>query len=263
MYERGELPVPIKAVKRRLRYVLGRMGYEVLRIKPRHGLRLAESAVPYVERAEFGASNLQTKLDNLKAGLPFEYPDIVNLNHAVVLLLNGGNQRIVELGCGTGKFALAAAEEGRFVVASECDGMTYRWCLENLPKRDNLVFVNGPVPSDLCPFDVSVSIEVVEHVSDYVGFLNQLRSLAPHSLITTPNRKRSASEYHSGPPGYFKHVREWTAGEFYWVLRSFWDDVRLYALTSQTEPRCIKVDVDTALSPLIADCRSAIARVAS
>jgi cyclopropane fatty-acyl-phospholipid synthase-like methyltransferase len=176
-------------------------------------------------------------------------------------LLSRGEPRIVELGSGTGKFAVLAAQDPAvFVVASEYDQRTHQWCIEHVAKQANMVFLNGPIPPEFGAFSLSVAIEVVEHVSDFVGFLTQLRALAPRSLITTPNRRRSASDNHSGPPTYFKHVREWTAGEFYWVLRSFWDDVRLYALTSQTHPTYIKVHVDTVLSPLVADCRSPLSQ---
>jgi len=249
-----------KKLKRYAGSILRRMGYQITRIKDEPDSNLIESDMPYFEREEYGASNLQTKLDNLKDGLPFEYPDIVNLNNAVALLL-GGDKKIVELGSGTGKFAFSSAQERtRTIVASEFDQLTYEWCLKNIPEQDNLKFLNGPVASELGPFDVSVSIEVVEHLSDFVGFLREMASLAPRSLITTPNRKRSIADYHAGPPDYFKHVREWTAGEFYWVLRCFWKNVRLYAMTSQTEPSFIKVNIDTSLSPLIADCRSPINR---
>ncbi len=230
-------------------------GYEIKKKSLQPKFRVVEADVPYKEREEYGASCLETKLENLKQGLPFECADIVNLNHAVALLIED-EKRIVELGSGTGKFAREASlDASRFVLASEFDAPTYRWCLDNVPPKENLQFINGRVDCHSARFDLSVSIEVVEHIKDYCSFLMEMSHLAPRSLITTPNRKRGKSFFHNGPPNYFKHVREWTAGEFYWVLRSFWNDVRLYGLTSQIDPTFIKVDVDTTLSPLIADCR--------
>lgn len=247
-----------KKLKRYAGSILRRMGYEITPIKDEPISSLIESDMPYFERKEYGASNLRQKIDRVNHGLNFEWPDIVNLNNAVIRFLDV-KENVVELGSGTGKFASIAAQDcSRFVVASEFDRLAYEWCIENIPKSDNLLFLNGPIPRELGPFDVSVSIEVIEHVKNYVGFLKDMQSLAPRSLITTPNRKRSIENYHAGPPAYFQHVREWTAGEFYWVLRCFWNDVRLYAMTSQTEPHFIKVNVDTSLSPLIADCRSPI-----
>ncbi len=249
------MKLPFKTL---IRSSFNTLGYDIVRKREEKSPALFPKSIAYIEREEYGASNLETKLANVKAGLPFEYPDIVNLNHAVVLFLEA-ERNILELGSGTGKFAVKAAEDKRRkIVASEFDKATYNWCIENIADQDNIRFINGPVLPEMGSFDVVVTIEVVEHVSDYCSFLRECASLAPRALITTPNRKRGPKHYHAGPPLYFKHVREWTAGEFYWVLRCFWADVRLYALTSQSEPKYIQVDVDTGLSPLIADCRNPI-----
>jgi len=250
----NKLTVP-PMFKHIIRSGLNHLGYEIARQRTEKNDVNIPKSPPYIEREEYGASNLQTKLENVKVGRPFEYPDIVNLNHAVALFIEE-EINIVELGSGTGKFAIKASEDKRRrIIASEFDEATYAWCMGHV-QRENISFINGAVPKHLAPFDVVVSIEVVEHLSDYSGFLRECASLAPRALLTTPNRKRERKHYHPGPPVYFKHVREWTAGEFYWVLRCFWTDVRLYGLTSQSEPSYIPVDIDTCLSPLIADCRN-------
>lgn len=215
----------------------------------------ANNGITYLEREEYGPSNLEEKLERAKSGGPFEYPDIMNLNRAVLSMV-GDESRIVELGAGTGKFALAVANElRRSVVASEYDKKTYHWCLHNIGESELLKFVNGPVTSAYGQFDLAVSIEVVEHVKNFHEFLKGISELAPRALITTPNRMRSIRDYHSGPPRFIKHVREWTAGEFYWVLRCFWADVKMYGVISNSKPAVTEVSVDTRLSPLIADCR--------
>lgn len=234
---------------------LERHGYGVHRLAPENTLGLKPAEQPYYERNEYGASNLATKQEIVKQGGPFEYPDIVNLNKAVALLIEG-EMSIVEYGCGTGRFAVLASENpARRVTASEYDKLTYEWCLTHIKPRDNLRFINGPVDDTYGPFELVVAIELVEHLKDYPSFLESCAQIAPRALITTPNRRREAKHYTVGPPLYFKHVREWTAGEFYWILKCYWDDVKLYGLTSQTEPTYIPIDVNSSLSPLIADCR--------
>lgn len=230
------------------------LGYEISRSNRRelhHG-----TVLPYAERPEFGPSNLDTKLENVARGHPFEYPDIVKLNQAVVTLV-GDAERICELGCGTGKFATAVVQEdGRTVVASEYDPATFQWVSENRA-HPRIEYTLGAVPEDAGPFDLLVAIEVIEHIADYAGFLETCRRLAPRALITTPNRARGPETFHAGPPPYPKHVREWTAGEFYWVLRSFYDRVTLYALPDPLKTNLVRVSVDTSMSSLIADCRAA------
>ena len=71
----------------------------------------------------------------------------------------------------------------------------------------------------------------------------------------TPNRARSAQAHHAGPPAYEQHVREWTAGELYWVLRCFYRDVRLLAMPDPFVPWLEPADVDTTRAQLVADCR--------
>jgi 2-polyprenyl-3-methyl-5-hydroxy-6-metoxy-1,4-benzoquinol methylase len=216
------------------------------------------SDLPYIERDEYGASNLQTKLENVKRGEPFEYPDIINLNIAVSLL-SKDYSRIVELGSGTGKYVeMMSARPGKYVVGCEHDEETHQWCLHNFSDSSNKRYLKREDPLEYGPYDLSVAIEVVEHIKDYPSFLKLLGRLADTSIITTPNRSRSAADNHSGPPNYFKHVREWSAGEFYWVLRSFWRSVDLYAVPSDQLPEVRRVSVDTRLSPLIAICNSPI-----
>lgn len=245
----------MKSLPELAKSALWRCGYELRAWRPYRQPRGLNVASPYQERPEYGASNIESKQAMLQSGLPFEYPAIVNLNHAVVGMI-GDAKRIGELGSGTGKFAVEAAQDSsRTIIASEFDTPTYEWCLATLPSLPNLTFVNGPIPSIRCPLDLAVCVEVIEHIHDYSSFLRDMASLAPRSLITTPNRARSATDWHAGPPHYEKHVREWTAGELYWVLRCFWKEVELYAMTDTHRIDVAPVDVDTHLSPLIADCR--------
>ena len=81
-------------------------------------------------------------------------------------------------------------------------------------------------------FDVVVSIEVIEHIYDYHSFLLELSSVATKAIITTPNKNRNPFDSIINTPAYGEHCREWTAGEFYWVLRTFYKQVFLYSLPS-------------------------------
>lgn len=240
----------IKTVfENRLRRCVARWGFELYRSVP------IPTECVYRERAEFGPSNLQIKLDRAKQGRPFENPDIRALNQVVCSLLES-EKRIVELGAGTGMFAQMASEDpGRFILASEFDRPTWQWCMDHLPSRDNVRFVNGPCTPEDGPFELVVAIEVIEHIADYRSFLETCAGLAPRALLTTPNRRREARVFHSGPPPYPEHVREWTAGEFYWVLRCFWEEVRLFGMPDAFKAQCVPIDVDATASPLIADCR--------
>lgn len=215
--------------------------------------RNAESQVPYVENPEKGAANLKLKLERQASGGPFEWPNIVAANRAVVGLL-GNARSILELGGGTGCFAWeASTDPRRRIVCSEYDRMAHDWALENR-SRPNIRYVNGLVDLSEGPFDLVVAIDVIEHLRDFVGFLQFCCKCAPRAILTTPNRQRGAQSDHAGPPQYIYHVREWSAGEFYWVLRCFYRSVKLYAMPDVNVPGVKPIIITSRMTPLIADC---------
>lgn len=251
------MPGPLGAFKRLIKTVFRKLGYEIEHVgrpAPAHVGSGREPALPYVENPELGPANLAEKLERAERGEPFEWPNIVALNHAVATLV-GEAKRIVELGGGTGCFASeAAAVAGRTILSSELDGQTCRWARENR-SRPNITYIDRQPGADDGPFDLVVAVEVIEHVADFAGFLHTCRSLARRALITTPNRRRGPKFDTAGPPHVAKHVREWTAGEFYWVLRCFYRDVRLYGMPNPYFPEAVPIRVTDDLTPLIADCR--------
>lgn len=212
------------------------------------------SPVPYIEREEAGPANLQVKLERVARGEPFEWPNIVALNQCVAHHFVRDAKSIVELGAGTGCFAHAAATDPtRRIVCSEFDTEALQWAQTNRP-HPNVEYTSSRIEPGEHRFDLVVAIEVIEHVADFPGFLSLCASLGHRTVITTPNKRRAAETDTIGPPEYYQHVREWSAGELYWVARCFFEDVRLFAMPDQFVPECAAVDVNTRQTPLIAEC---------
>ncbi len=230
--------------------MLGRAGYQIRRIESEPDTM---PGCAYQENPEAGPMNMPDKLARQARGEPFEWPDILALNRTVASM-TGGARRIVELGSGTGAFAWAAAENPDVhVTASEFDAAAHAWAAAHR-SRANIRYVNGPVSAADGPFDLLVTIEVVEHVADYAGFLASCCGLADKAIVTTPNKLRSATTATAGPPPYYQHVREWSAGEFYWVLRAFYRHVELFGMPDPNTTGAVPVRVTSTLSPLIAVC---------
>ncbi|HUW55890.1 MAG TPA: methyltransferase domain-containing protein [Planctomycetota bacterium] len=251
------MSAPLGRLKHWIRRTLRRLGLEVEYVGRRASVRPAAPTdapvAPYLENPEQGPGNLAEKLQREAEGGPFEWPNVVALNRAVAGLV-GDAKRLVELGGGTGCFAIVAArDETRTIVCSELDVETSRWAAEHRA-RANVTYVDRAPTADDGPFDLVVAVEVIEHVADFVGFLRTCCSLAPRALITTPNRTRGPKFDVPGPPPVAKHVREWTAGEFYWVLRTFYRTVKLYAMPNPFVPELVGVRITTKLTPLVADC---------
>lgn len=104
-------------------------------------------------------------------------------------------------------------------------------------------------------FDIIVTVEVIEHIKNYSLFLEELVRIAPISIITTPNKNRSKETAKASPPIHESHVREWTAGEFYWVLKVFFKEIDLYAMPNVYLPAVTPIGIISNMTPLIAVCR--------
>lgn len=207
----------------------------------------------YHERPEAGAVNLEVKLERARTGGPFEPPDVELINRAATTLI-GGAKNILEVGSGTGMFASMASKHPEiFVTASEMDDSARLWAARHRSAPNikyaalNLSFCADDA------YDLAVAIEVVEHIENYAGFLRELSRVAPRAIVTTPNKSRSAFDSVVCSPVYDQHVREWTAGEFYWVLRVFWRDVRLYTLPGMTR-QVARFRRDAGYVPVLRPC---------
>jgi 2-polyprenyl-3-methyl-5-hydroxy-6-metoxy-1,4-benzoquinol methylase len=186
---------------------------------------------PYREREAGGPSNLAVKLERLHAGGPFEPYDVSLINRAAITLLETRHARILEVGSGTGMFASRAAlDPARVVVASEMDEGARAWAVANRP-APNITYTDRSLDTIADnEFDLVVAIEVIEHLAPFGPFLRALSRVAPEALISTPNKNGDPFQSLARTPPYSEHVREWTAGEFFWVLRAFYQTVELFTV---------------------------------
>lgn len=193
-----------------------------------HSIRLHDDR--YLERPEVGPQNIEIKKERERLGGPFEPYSVTVVNRAATCLL-GSAENILEVGCGTGMFSfMAASDENRKIVASEMDAETLDWAKRNR-NRQNIRYTSQALADfGLDEFDMVVAIELIEHVSDFAAFLHVLSRVAPSAIVTTPNKNRSPFDSIANTPAYSGHVREWTAGEFYWVLRAFYANVDLFTI---------------------------------
>ena len=228
--------------------------YSIERID--HSEPVPSEGIFYAENPEVGAKNLENKMERVKAGGDFEWPNILALNEAVATLF-GSAKRIVNIGAGTGYLEwFASVDRSLSFHASEFDEECVEWCRQNR-SAPNVVFTSDTMEDLLSqkePFDLAISIEVIEHIKDFSEFLYEFSQLATKSIITTPNKDRTKEDSQAVTPRYDHHVREWTASEFYWVLRSFYREVNLFAMKDQYVPLLTPVGFSTKLSPLVAVC---------
>lgn len=208
----------------------------------------------YTERPEGGPTNLETKLARQAGGGPFEPFSVSLVNRAAAQLI-GNPATIFEAGCGTGMFASFVAEQNKTVqiTASEFDEKTLAWAREHR-STSNIMFRRLAFEECLDDqFDLVVALEVIEHLSDFSGFLKGCSRVAPRAIISTPNKGRDPFSSIANTPAYGEHTREWTAGEFFWVLRCFYDDVELYTLPCFKE-QVRRYTADASYVPTVRRC---------
>ena len=161
-----------------------------------------------------------------------------------------GGLNVCDAGSGTGLGSLILAQEAQAVVGIETvkDGVTFA---EKCFPVKNLTFVLSSIIGwdPPIPFDAVVAVELIEHITDYHGALASMAAILVDSgvlYISTPNRNTPAAG--SDTPRNPRHVREWTAQEFFEILLLYFSDVKLY--DRALVPQC----PDTILTPILAVC---------
>lgn len=224
----------------------------------------------YIGRADVGPRNLVVKQARLAAGGSFEQPAIQLVSLAAVSFVPE-RSRVLELGGGTGFFATSAARLKQATVAcSELDAPTREWAARNRPDA-RVTYCDLTLDSAHGRgFEVVVALELIEHLNAFGPFLKSLSAVAPVAILSTPNKLRDPFSAIRMVPDYDEHVLEWTAGEFYWVLKAFWTDVQIWTIRKYAKQVCLFEEGSLDLpalapaglwefeAPLIAVCRKPV-----
>ncbi|MCD9086157.1 class I SAM-dependent methyltransferase [Stenotrophomonas sp. SY1] len=106
-----------------------------------------------------------------------------------------GDKKVLDLGCGSGYGAMRLSQKAAEVYGVDISGEAIAYADENY-QRDNLHFQkiepDARLPFPDSSFDVVLSFQVIEHVSDEDGYLQEARRvLAPGGtlIVITPDRR--------------------------------------------------------------------------
>jgi ubiquinone/menaquinone biosynthesis C-methylase UbiE len=155
------------------------------------------------------------------AGLPDD-PEPWAWQRRCALLLDEmrPGERVLDLGCGAGRFTRALREAGADVVGVELAEAALERARRNLGGADlRLAAPDGSLPLGHQEVDLVWCSEVLEHVPDTVAFLTEIRRVLKRDgrlLVTVPDHGRlrrtliALAEYdaHYDPLG--QHVRFYT-----------------------------------------------------
>jgi SAM-dependent methyltransferase len=129
-------------------------------------------------------------------------------------------ERVLDLGCGGGRFVAAARDAGADVVGVELAQQAVERARRNVPGADvRLLEPGGGLPLGHAEVDLVWCSEVLEHVPDTVAFLTESRRVLKRGgrlLVTVPDHGRlkrtlialGRHDAHYDPLG--QHVRFYT-----------------------------------------------------
>jgi ubiquinone/menaquinone biosynthesis C-methylase UbiE len=176
------------------------------------------------------------------AGLP-EDPEPWAWRRRRALLLGAvqPGERVLDLGCGAGRFVAALREAGAEPVGVELAEAALERARRNVPGADlRLVAPDGSLPLGHGEVDLVWCSEVLEHVPDTIAFLTEIRRVLKRGgrlLVTVPDHGRlkrtllALAHYdaHYDPLG--QHVRFYTRRSLTRVLHATgFEDVEVRAL---------------------------------
>jgi len=122
-----------------------------------------------------------------------EPPDL-DLRCAFLLEHVQAGERVLDVGCGEGRFAVELVRAGAEVVGIDVAAEPLRRARERHPELDlRLLPVAGPWPLPDASFDAIWAGEVIEHVADTAGWLSELRRVLRSGgllLLSTPDHGR-------------------------------------------------------------------------
>jgi 2-polyprenyl-3-methyl-5-hydroxy-6-metoxy-1,4-benzoquinol methylase len=133
--------------------------------------------------------------ESLWEGLPEGLePPYMAARLAFLLAHAPAGARVLDIGCGEGRFTTALVRAGREAVGADVAAEPLRRARERDPEIDvRLLAPSGPWPLEDVSFDAVWAGEVIEHVADTAGWLSEVRRVLRSGgvlVLSTPAHER-------------------------------------------------------------------------
>jgi 2-polyprenyl-3-methyl-5-hydroxy-6-metoxy-1,4-benzoquinol methylase len=153
-------------------------------------------------------------------------------------------KKVLDYGCGNGYGSYLLSGVAEEVAAVDINGEVIDGCKEKY-KKDNLTFQQVKPEERMHfedrAFDVVISFQVVEHVLDVAGYLNELKRVLKDDgvlVITTPNRKHRLYPFQK-PVNPF-HMREYSLKALRADMGTVFNNVEIYGINGTAEVRAVE-----------------------
>lgn len=148
------------------------------------------------------------------------------------------NKKVLDIGCGTGYGTSLLSETADEVIGVDISGEAIDYARKHY-KKENIIFYKGDATNLNFlkdeKFDVIVSFETIEHISNYHQYLKEMFLLLKKDgifIVSTPNKKYSSPN--SEQPLSPFHVIEFQADDFKILLGQYFSSIELYGQDLQT-----------------------------
>ena len=155
------------------------------------------------------------------------------------------NKNVLDFACGSGYGSDLLSRNAAKVLGADIDFETIEYCKTKY-KRDNLSFIcveqNKEISEFKDAFDVIVSLQTIEHITEYKVFLFSLKRYLKKNgivIIATPNNFRNVN-----PPANEFHIYEFDIIELYNILKGIFVgyQVAVYGQCKTGVKRSDKID---------------------
>jgi len=144
--------------------------------------------------------------------------------------------RVLDLGCGTGYGTARLATRSATIVGVDVSGSAVTAAAARF-QAPNMAFQRieptetAPLPFDDSSFDVVLSFQVIEHVADPIGYLEEARRvLAGGGVLILATPERGTRLYRGQRPWNRFHLREYSEQRLERLLQRVFGTVEMYGM---------------------------------
>ena len=149
---------------------------------------------------------------------------------------------VLDVGCGTGYGVKICSETAKFVVGLDYDLSAVKYCNDNFATENNS-FINSnalllSIVTD--SFDVAITFQVIEHISDSLKFIEELKRVVKPSgliIISTPNVTDSGKRKFGNP----FHINEMGYDDLEDLLRKSFESFEIFGHTYKSQGTLMKM----------------------
>ena len=146
------------------------------------------------------------------------------------------DKMVLDVGCGTGYGVKICSETAKYVVGMDYNISAIKYCNDNFALGNNS-FLNSNallLPFRTQSFDIAITFQVIEHISDSKKFIDELKRVVKPSgliIISTPNVADSVK----GNIGNPFHINEMGYDDLADLLRKSFESFNIFGHTYKSQ----------------------------